>query len=235
MRKFWHFFFNLGTVFHDSQVRAWKKTVSSYNGDDDNKESFVSVKAKDLGIVKSMFTRMKMTVPEIDAIMNVICNPNCYSGEEDVHAVLDDLVTLYEQYMLLEPFGNAQNHSILPFRNASKVLRANIDEKYLCFMNAARRLLPMSPNVEDLEDALTDTLAQMSQSQFKANLMSASGYTPRINEPSLASVVVKQSESSSEWEGVDDCHFPSPPTELPTVHYEQETASRTRACRPETC
>ena len=77
VNRFGNFCLNVGTVFHDTQVRALNSVTMLRNPVKDDLESgtsFIRANALHLGVLKSMFVHMKMRPQEIEAVLNVICD-----------------------------------------------------------------------------------------------------------------------------------------------------------------
>jgi len=121
-----------------------------------------------LCVVYDMLTTMGLSEIQADTVLGLLC-----SDKKIPDNTRDQMVSLYKDCLTLEPF--TKGDGIMPIEGANNVIKTCQREKMLRFLMCVQSCLPITNKTEQLEDALTKAVMQISNEKIKSGLMHASG------------------------------------------------------------
>jgi hypothetical protein len=123
-----------------------------------------------LSVVYDMLVDMGLPLDQAETLLTILCTDENVTASEK-----HEMVRLYKEHVQLRPFFEGE--TVLPIPGAQRALRTAFDEKYVRFMCAVHKLLPVNVHMAPLEDALMTAVELDDVALAKAGLMQATGFT----------------------------------------------------------
>lgn len=139
-----------------------------------------------LGLVFDMLTYMGLTESQAETVLAILCSDNSIPD-----STREDLVSLYKDYITLEPF--TQEVNAIPIQGATDVFKTSQKEKVLRFLIAVQHCLPLTINASSLEMSLSEAVHHIHAEKVKSNIMQASGVMLNESLPATREPEIKKS------------------------------------------